>query len=34
MIFMRGVDITRGIERVLLKVGPVLGPEIACQGPA
>ena len=29
MIFMRGVDITRGIGRVLLKVEPVLGPEIA-----
>jgi len=29
MIFMRGVDITRGIGRVLLKVSPVLGPEIA-----
>ena len=29
MIFMRGVDITKGIGRVLLKVEPVLGPEIA-----
>ena len=29
LIFMRGVDITRGIGRVLLKVEPVLGPEIA-----
>jgi len=35
MIFMRGIDITwgiditRGIGRVLLKVEPVLGPEIA-----
>ena len=28
MIFMRGIDITRGIGRVLLKVEPVLGPEI------
>jgi len=29
MIFMRGLDITWGIGRVLLKVSPVLGPEIA-----
>ena len=29
MIFMRGVNITRGIGRVFLKVEPVLGPEIA-----
>jgi hypothetical protein len=29
MIFMRGIDITWGIGRVLLKVEPVLGPEIA-----
>ena len=29
MIFMRGIDITRGIGRVLLNVEPVLGPEIA-----
>ena len=29
MIFMRGIDITRGIGRVLLKVEPVMGPEIA-----
>ena len=29
MIFMRWIDITQGIERVLLKVEPVLGPEIA-----
>ena len=29
MIFMQGIDITRGIGRVLLKVEPVLGPEIA-----
>ena len=28
MIFMRGIDITRGIGRVLLKVEPVLGSEI------
>ena len=27
MIFMRGIDITRVIGRVLLKVEPVLGPE-------
>ena len=27
--FMRGVDITRAIGRVGLKVEPVLGPEIA-----
>ena len=26
---MRGIDITRGIGRVLLKVEPVLGPGIA-----
>ena len=29
MIFMRGFDITWGIGRVLLKVEPVFGPEIA-----
>ena len=29
MIFRRGIDITRGIGRVLLKVEPVLGPGIA-----
>ncbi len=29
MSFMRGVDITRAIGRVGLKVQPVLGPEIA-----
>ena len=29
MSFMRGVDITRAIGRVSLKVEPVLGPEIA-----
>jgi len=29
MSFMRGVDITRAIGRVGLKVEPVLGPEIA-----
>ena len=29
MSFLRGVDIMRGIGRVLLKVEPVLGPEIA-----
>ena len=29
MIFMRGIDITQGIGRVLLKVEPVLGPGIA-----
>ena len=29
MILMRGLDITRGIGRVLFKVEPVLGPEIA-----
>ena len=29
MIFMRGIDITWGIVRGLLKVEPVLGPEIA-----
>ena len=29
MIFMWGVDITRAIGRVGLKVGPVMGPEIA-----
>jgi len=29
VIFMRGINITRGIGRVLLKVEPVLGPEIA-----
>ena len=29
MIFMRGVDISRAIGRVGLKVEPVLGPEIA-----
>ena len=29
MIFMRGLNITWGIGRVLLKVEPVLGPEIA-----
>ena len=29
MIFMRGIDITWGIGRVLLKVSPVLGPKIA-----
>jgi len=29
MIFMRGIDITWGIGRVLLKVEPVLGPGIA-----
>jgi hypothetical protein len=29
MIFMRGLDITWGIGRVLLKVEPVMGPEIA-----
>ena len=29
MIFMRGIDITQGIGRVLLKVSPVLGLEIA-----
>ncbi len=29
IIFMWGVDIMRGIGRVLLKVEPVLGPEIA-----
>ena len=28
MSFMRGVDITRAIGRVGLKVKPVLGPEI------
>ena len=28
MIFMRGIDIMRDIGRVLLKVEPVLGPEI------
>ena len=28
MIFMQGVDITWGIGRILLKVEPVLGPEI------
>jgi len=28
MIFMRGLDITWGIGRVLLKVSPVLGPLI------
>jgi len=27
--FLRGVDITRAIGRVGLKVDPVLGPEIA-----
>ena len=29
MSFLRGVDITRAIGRVGLKVEPVLGPEIA-----
>ena len=29
MIFMRGVDITPAVERVGLKVEPVLGPETA-----
>ena len=29
MSFMRGIDITRAIGRVGLKVKPVLGPEIA-----
>jgi len=29
MSFMQGVDITRAIGRVGLKVKPVLGPEIA-----
>ena len=29
MSFMRGIDITRAIGRVGLKVEPVLGPEIA-----
>ena len=29
MSFMQGVDITRAIGRVGLKVEPVLGPEIA-----
>ena len=29
MIFMQGLDIMWGIGRVLLKVEPVLGPEIA-----
>jgi len=29
MILMQGVDITRAIGRVVLKVEPVLGPEIA-----
>jgi len=29
MILMRGIDITRAIGRVGLKVEPVLGPEIA-----
>ena len=29
MIFRRGIDITRGIGWVLLKVKPVLGPGIA-----
>ena len=28
MIFMRGLDITWGIGRVLLKVEPVLGPRV------
>ena len=31
MILMRGLDITRAIGRVALKVEPVLGPEIARQ---
>ena len=29
MSFMRGIDITRAIGRIGLKVEPVLGPEIA-----
>ena len=29
MIFRRGIDITRGIGWVVLKVKPVLGPGIA-----
>ena len=29
MILMRGLDITRAIGRVALKVEPVLGPKIA-----
>ena len=29
MILMQGVDITQAIGRVVLKVEPVLGPEIA-----
>jgi len=31
MIFMRGLDITWGIGRVLLKVSPVLGPDFRAQ---
>ena len=34
MSFMRGVDITRAIGRVGLKVEPVLGPEIWTQNRA
>ena len=33
MIFMWGLDITWGIIRVLLKVKPVLGPEIRISRP-
>ena len=29
MIFMRGVDITRAIGRVGMKVEPVLGPDVS-----